>query len=60
MDKVVKIINLKDKQSDFLYWQSKSELERLEAIEILREQFIKYKYNASTRLQRVCRVTHKA
>lgn len=56
MEKVVKIINLKEKQSDFSYWQTKSPQERLEAIEMLRSQFMKFKKDVQPRLQRVCRI----
>ena len=57
MDKVISIKSLKDLKSDFHYWQSKSELERLSAIEMLRQQYIKFKYpDAEPRFQRVCTV----
>ena len=35
-----KIVNLKDKSTDFIFWNSKSEIERLQAIEILKQQYI--------------------
>lgn len=60
MDKVLKIVSLKDKQSDYSYWKSKTELERLEAMELLRKQYIQFKYNADLRLQRICRIINKA
>ncbi|HAD33256.1 MAG TPA: hypothetical protein DCF44_01955 [Chitinophagaceae bacterium] len=60
MEKVVKIINLKEKQSDFSYWQTKSPKERLEAIEMLRSQFMKFKKDVQPRLQRVCRIIKSA
>lgn len=57
MEKVITIRSLKDKKTDFTYWQSKPEMERLAAIEILRQQYIKHKYgNAQPRFQRVCRI----
>ena len=57
MDKVVTIRSLKDKKTDFTYWQSRPEAERLAAIEILRQQYIKYKYgNVQPRFQRVCHI----
>jgi hypothetical protein len=59
MDKVVKIMNLKDQSSDYEFWKTKSELERLEAVEFLRKQYLSFLKNADTRLQRVCRITHK-
>jgi len=39
MKKTVKIISLRDKQSDFEYWQTKTPQERLIAAAILREQY---------------------
>ena len=59
MEKVVKILNIKDKQSDFAYWQKKSHKERLEAIEFLRQQYIKTQKDAEPRLQRVCKVIER-
>lgn len=51
------IRSLKEKKTDFAYWQSRPETERLAAIETLRQQYIKYKYgNVQPRLQRVCRI----
>jgi hypothetical protein len=60
MEKVVKIVHLKDKQSDYSYWQTKSFAKRLEAIEILRSQYIKFIKDVQPRLQRVCRVINQA
>lgn len=59
MEKSHKIVNLKDKQSDFLYWSSKSELERLNSIEILRQQYINYTKDVQPRLQSVCSVVNQ-
>lgn len=57
MEKAVTIRSLKDKKTDFAYWQSRPEAERLAAIETLRQQYIKYKYgNVQPRFQRVCRI----
>jgi hypothetical protein len=55
--KHVSIKPLKDKSSAFLFWQTKTDPERLEAIEILRQQFIHFNYpHAEPKLQRVCTV----
>ncbi len=57
MDKVVIKKKLKDKNSNLEYWLSKPVNERLAAIEILRQQYIKFKYkNVQPGLQRVCRI----
>ena len=60
MEKVVKIMHLKDKQSDYVFWQIRSYKDRLEAIELLRSQCIKFDKNVQPRLQRVCRVINQA
>ncbi len=59
MDKSLKIVQLKDKSTDFMYWMSKSEIERLQAIEILRQQYINYKKDVQSRLQRVYRIVNQ-
>jgi hypothetical protein len=59
MDKVLKIVSLKDKQTDFAYWSTKSPMERLAAIELLREQYMKFKKDVQPRLQRVCRIINQ-
>lgn len=59
MEKSLKIVGLKDKQNDFAYWSTKSELERLSALESLRQQYINYKKDVQSRLQRVYRITNK-
>jgi hypothetical protein len=57
MEKVITKLSLKDKKTDFAYWQSRPEAERLAAIETLRQQYIKYKFgNVQPRFQRVCRI----
>lgn len=59
MEKALKITSIKDKQSDFLYWQTKSYQERLQAIELLREQYINFKKDVQSGLQRVCRIINQ-
>jgi len=61
MEKVVRKIGLREKQSDFVFWQQKTVEERLAAIELLRDQYIKYiKKGADPGLQRVCRVVRRS
>ena len=57
--KQLKIVSLKDKNSDLEYWLTKTPEERLEAIEILRQQYIKFTKDVQQGLQRVCRVINK-
>ncbi|GAB2828572.1 hypothetical protein GCM10027043_32800 [Ferruginibacter profundus] len=59
MERNLKIVRLKDKSTDFLYWTSRSEIERLQAIETLRLQYINYKKDVQSRLQRVYRIVNK-
>ena len=56
MEKVLNIISNKDKKSDFIFWQGKSFLERLEAVELLRNQYFSLNKNVQQGFQRVCRV----
>ena len=59
MEKSLKIVPLKSKQTDFLFWSSKNEIERLSAIETLRQQYINYNKDVQSRLQRVYRIINK-
>ncbi len=59
MEKVLRITTLKDSTTDYSFWLTKSEKERLEAIEILRSNYIKFRTDVQPRLQRVCRVVTK-
>lgn len=59
MDKALKIVNMKDRQTDFAYWITKTPQERLAAIEFLRAQYIQFKKDVEPRLQRVCRIINQ-
>lgn len=56
MEKVLKIVSLYEQSNDYEYWMSRPISERLEAIEILRNQYIQFREDVEPRLQRVCRV----
>ena len=60
MEKVIRVVRLKDNANDAAFWMLKTPRERLEAIEFLREQYIKTLPNAQQRFQRVCRIVGKA
>lgn len=60
MEKVLKITTLKEKTSDFAFWSTKSPLERLEAIELLRQHYFSLNKDVQPRLQRVCRVIEQS
>lgn len=59
MEKIVKKTSLREKQSDLNYWVSKTPLERLAALEYLRQQYINFNKNVQPRLQRVCKITNR-
>lgn len=59
MEKALKIVSLHHKHSDLNYWLSKTPVERLEALEFLRQQYINFHYHVQPRLQRVCRIINK-
>ena len=56
---MLKIVILKDRNTDFRFWQTQTELQRLEAIEILRQQYINFRKDAQQGFQRVYRITNK-
>ena len=60
MEKVIKITNLRDNQTDVAYCSDKSFSERLAAIELLRQNYFSLIKDVQPRLQRVCTITHKA
>ncbi|MBI3718066.1 MAG: hypothetical protein HY252_05675 [Sphingobacteriales bacterium] len=61
MEKVVNIQPLHSKKNDFHFWKDKPDAEKLAAIEMLRQQYIHFKFNnVQPRFQRVCRVINKA
>lgn len=46
-------VNLKAKKTDVHYWRKQPYQTRLEALEQIRQEYHRYKYNAEPRLQRV-------
>lgn len=59
MEKRLKIAKLKDRNTDFMYWMSRPDVEKLQAIETLRQQYINYKKDVQSRLQRVYRIINQ-
>ncbi len=64
MRKHLQIRSIKDTRTDLEYWRSCSIQERIDAIEILRSQYLQLQNNVSIkdvqpRLQRVYRVTQQ-
>jgi hypothetical protein len=60
IEKVLNKRTLHQEDNDYLYWRSKSEEERISAIEALRQPFIQTFDNVQQRLQRVYRIIRKA
>lgn len=50
---------LHSKENDFQYWSKQSYEKRLEALDYLRDQYIRYKYGTRPRLQRVYTVIER-
>lgn len=60
MDFVCKKINLKEKDSDFAYWQTRSYQARLEALEQIRQEYHQWKDDrAESRFQRVYTISQR-
>ena len=56
ISKVIKKYKLNEQPNDFVFWQSKSYEERLDALEEIRKEYNSWRYNAKQRLQRVYRI----
>jgi hypothetical protein len=50
----------KDQESDVKYWLSKSYAERLEALEQIRKDYIKWKYGNDPGFQRVYKIVKRS
>lgn len=59
MERTVRIVSMKARENDAVYWMSRTAEERLAAIEFLRQQWMGPDH-AKQRLQRVCVVTQRA
>jgi hypothetical protein len=56
MEKFLKIVLLHKQTSDYEYWISRPVSERIDAIEILRNQYIQFRKNIEPKIQKVCRI----
>jgi hypothetical protein len=56
ISKVIKKYKFNEQPNDFVYWQSRSYEERLDALEQIREEYNSWRYNAKQGFQRVCRI----
>jgi hypothetical protein len=59
VEKVLLVVNKKEVQNDYLFWKQKSAQERINAIEILRLQFIQMQKDVQPGFQRVYRITKR-
>ena len=59
MERTMRIVSLKDQPKDKLFWRDRSPIERLEALEYLRQQYMGPTH-AEQRLQRICCIAQKA
>ncbi len=55
MEKIIKRLSLHDRQRDTEYWLTHTPQERLDAVEVLRREWIEGRPDAVQGLQRVCR-----
>ncbi len=59
IQKTYRIIRLREKHTDFAYWQAQPVHARLEALETIRREYHLWKYGAEPRLQRVCTIVKR-
>ncbi|MBZ0199276.1 MAG: hypothetical protein K8H86_05380 [Ignavibacteriaceae bacterium] len=59
MEKVVKKIKLHEQKSDFDYWQTVPMIKRLEALEQIRKEYIRWHYGTEPGFQRVFNLVRK-
>lgn len=57
---VYRKMRINEQGSDFAYWQSRPPLERLEALEQIREEYHLWKYGHEPRLQRVLAIVKRS
>jgi hypothetical protein len=53
LKKVLNVISRKEVQNDYLFWKQKTAQERIDAVEILRSQFIQLQKDVQPGLQRI-------
>lgn len=60
MDKsVIKKVKKSERQSDFSYWQSQPAEKRLEALELIRQEYHSWKYGHQPGFQRVLTIVKR-
>jgi len=56
---VVVKVKIDEQKNDFAFWQTQSYQTRLAALEQIRAEYHRWKYDAEPRLQRVCQITKR-
>jgi hypothetical protein len=56
----IKIVNRDEQPNDFAFWQSQSEVNRLMALEKIRQEYNTWKYGSGLQFQRVYRIVKQA
>ena len=59
MEKVIRKTTLKDTQTDYSFWITKTEIERIDAFEFLRTNYINSMKNIPTRRLRVSNIINR-
>jgi hypothetical protein len=52
-------VNVREQKSDFAYWQTQSYQARLAALEQIRQEYHRWRYDAEPRLQRVYKIVKR-
>ena len=60
MEKVVTIVRTKDAPREAAYWKQQSTAQRLATLEMIRQEYIQWKYDHQPRFQRVYRIVKHA
>lgn len=60
ISKVIKKYKLNEQPNDFIFWQSKTYEDRLDALEQIRKEYNLWRYNAEQRFQRVYRIIKRS
>lgn len=59
MRKVVRKVPIGEQPSDFAYWQTQPYQARLAALEQIRQEYHRWRYDSEPRLQRFCQVVKR-
>jgi len=59
VEKVVKRVSLGEGERDVRYWRTRPYSERLMALEEIRRSYIRWRYGAEPRLQRVYKIVKR-